>query len=75
MSAMCISSASRHVILTITPPKKDSIFFDNDRTLFAVFDYVGTDFEADMKLMKANPKVQEWWTITDEMQVRKRIII
>ncbi|KAJ5852485.1 uncharacterized protein N7529_011870 [Penicillium soppii] len=48
--------------------KDYSIFFDNDRTLFATFKYVGTDFEGDMELMRANPKVREWWAMTDGMQ-------
>jgi hypothetical protein len=47
----------------------DSIFFDNDRTLFATMKYVGTDFEGDMQRMRANPKVREWWAMTDGMQV------
>jgi L-rhamnose mutarotase len=54
---------------------KDSIFFDNNRTLFATFEYVGNNFEVDMELMKANPKVQEWWKITDAMQVRRRLVV
>ncbi|EPS25439.1 hypothetical protein PDE_00372 [Penicillium oxalicum 114-2] len=45
-----------------------SIFFDNDRTLFARFDYIGEDFDADMEKMRANPKVREWWAMTDSMQ-------
>ncbi|KAL1988873.1 hypothetical protein VTN96DRAFT_6862 [Rasamsonia emersonii] len=46
-----------------------SIFFDSDRSiLFATFKYVGDDFEADMRRMKENPKVQEWWDMTDAMQ-------
>ncbi|KAE8148939.1 rhamnose mutarotase [Aspergillus avenaceus] len=48
--------------------KDYSIFFDNDKTLFATFKYVGEDFEADMLRMKANPKVREWWGLTDGMQ-------
>lgn len=47
----------------------DSIFFDNDRTIFATFKYVGDDFDGDMAKMKANPKVSEWWAMTDGMQV------
>jgi hypothetical protein len=31
--------------------------------------YVGTDFEGDMEKMRANPKVREWWAMTDGMQV------
>lgn len=47
----------------------DSIYFDNDRTLFATFKYVGTDIEADMESMRSLPKMREWWAMTDEMQV------
>lgn len=36
--------------------------------LFAYFEYVGEDFEADMKKMAADPKTREWWTHTDPMQ-------
>ncbi len=39
-----------------------------DGLLFAYFEYMGTDFEADMKLMAADPKTQEWWTLTDPCQ-------
>ncbi|KAF2191680.1 rhamnose mutarotase [Zopfia rhizophila CBS 207.26] len=47
-----------------------SIFFvDVPRpTLFATFKYVGRDWDADMARMAANPKVQEWWKMTDKMQ-------
>lgn len=37
-------------------------------TLFATMKYVGSDFEGDMEKMKANPKVREWWAMTDGMQ-------
>ena len=47
----------------------DSIFFDNDRTIFATFKYVGDDWDGDMKRMSENPKVREWWAMTDGMQV------
>lgn len=47
----------------------DSIFFDNDRTIFATFKYVGDDWDGDMKRMRENPKVREWWALTDGMQV------
>ncbi|RAK71656.1 L-rhamnose mutarotase [Aspergillus fijiensis CBS 313.89] len=46
-----------------------SIFFDNERTLFATFKYIGEDYEGDMERMRANPKVREWWAMTDGMQV------
>ena len=31
-------------------------------------EYIGTDLEADMALIAADPKTQEWWKITDPMQ-------
>lgn len=48
----------------------DSIFFvDEPRpTLFASFKWVGQDWDADMARMEANPKVREWWAMTDRMQ-------
>ncbi|KAF2259682.1 rhamnose mutarotase [Lojkania enalia] len=36
--------------------------------LFASFKYVGNSFDEDMARMAANPKVQEWWRMTDGMQ-------
>ena len=36
--------------------------------LFAAFDYVGQDFEADMAAMAADPETQRWWKLTDAMQ-------
>jgi L-rhamnose mutarotase len=37
-----------------------SIFLRGDR-LFAYFEYVGDDFEADMARMAADPETQRWW--------------
>jgi len=37
-----------------------SIFL-KDLTLFAYFEYTGTDFERDMALMAADPETQRWW--------------
>ena len=42
--------------------------FHKDGYLFAYFEYVGDDFEADMKKMAADPKTQEWWNIIKPMQ-------
>ena len=39
-----------------------------DHTLFAYFEYIGTDFAADMAKMAADPKTQEWWAIMEPMQ-------
>ncbi|HET7213721.1 MAG TPA: L-rhamnose mutarotase [Terriglobia bacterium] len=44
-----------------------SIFLKDD-TLYAYFEYVGDDFDADMKKMAADPKTQEWWAIMGPMQ-------
>jgi L-rhamnose mutarotase len=38
--------------------------------LFAYFEYTGEDFEADMEKMKADPKTNEWWEVTDPCQIR-----
>lgn len=43
--------------------------FHRDGLLFAYFEYVGEDLEADMAKMAADPKTQEWWDIMMPMQV------
>lgn len=48
--------------------KNYSIFL-RDNFLFAYFEYVGTDYDADMKKMAADPKTQEWWKIMMPIQV------
>ncbi|KAK3371905.1 rhamnose mutarotase [Podospora didyma] len=46
-----------------------SISHDPDTgILFASFKYVGKDYDGDMKKMRANPKVREWWRMTDGYQ-------
>ena len=47
----------------------DSIFYD-DKTnlLFASFKYIGYDWKWDMERMAENPKVREWWKMTDGFQ-------
>ncbi len=42
--------------------------YHKDGLLFAYFEYVGTDMEADMARMAADPKTQEWWAIMKPMQ-------
>jgi L-rhamnose mutarotase len=44
-----------------------SIFLRDD-TLYAYFEYVGDDFDADMAKMAADAKTQEWWAIMGPMQ-------
>jgi L-rhamnose mutarotase len=47
----------------------DSIFHDpGTGILFANFKYVGYNYAGDMEKMRQNPKVQEWWKMTDSFQ-------
>ncbi len=36
--------------------------------LFAYLEYTGTNFDADMKKMAADPETQRWWKATDPCQ-------
>jgi L-rhamnose mutarotase len=46
-----------------------SIFLKEPELLmFASWDYVGTDLQADMAEMARNPAMQDWWKICDPMQ-------
>ncbi|KAH8661857.1 hypothetical protein BX600DRAFT_512757 [Xylariales sp. PMI_506] len=46
-----------------------SIFHDaNSGVLFATFKYIGYDYAGDMERMRENPKVREWWKMTDGYQ-------
>ena len=42
--------------------------FHKDNMLYAYFEYTGSDFNADMARMAADPKTQEWWSIMEPMQ-------
>jgi L-rhamnose mutarotase len=42
--------------------------FHHEGLLFAYFEYIGEDFDADMARMAADPKTQEWWAIMKPMQ-------
>ena len=44
-----------------------SIFY-KDGMLFAYFEYVGSDFAADMAKMAADPTTQKWWDVMMPMQ-------
>jgi L-rhamnose mutarotase len=44
-----------------------SIFL-REGILFAYFEYMGSDFAADMKAMAADPETQRWWTLMEPMQ-------
>lgn len=41
---------------------------DRKYYLFSYFEYVGTDFEADMAAMAADPRTQEWWAVCKPCQ-------
>ena len=36
---------------------------DGKHYLFSYFEYVGTDFDADMAKMAADPTTQKWWDV------------
>ena len=42
--------------------------FRHGTQLFAYFEYVGSDFAADMAAMAADETTRRWWTLTDAMQ-------
>ena len=42
--------------------------YHKDGYLFAYFEYIGDDFDADMAKMAADSKTQEWWGICKPMQ-------
>jgi L-rhamnose mutarotase len=44
-----------------------SIFL-RDGILFAYFEYVGSDFAADMRAMAADPETRRWWALMEPMQ-------
>ena len=44
-----------------------SIFLQ-DGILFAYFEYVGADFQADMRAMAADPATRRWWALMEPMQ-------
>lgn len=48
----------------------DYVIYHDPETglLFSSFKYTGVDFERDMALMRENPKVREWWSMTDSYQ-------
>jgi L-rhamnose mutarotase len=42
--------------------------FHKDSWLFSYFEYTGDDFDADMRLMAADPETRRWWAIMEPMQ-------
>jgi len=57
------------VLKTITACNiRNYSIYHRDGMLFAYFEYVGTDYDADMARMAADPKTQEWWAVMKPMQ-------
>lgn len=47
-----------------------SIFLkEPENMLFAYWEYVGTDFAADMRKLGEEPAMKRWWAVTDPMQL------
>lgn len=42
--------------------------YHKDGWLFSYFEYVGDDFEADMRKMAADPATQRWWSVVGPCQ-------
>lgn len=42
--------------------------FEPESLLFASFEYHGSNYEADMALLAADPQTQRWWALTDPCQ-------
>lgn len=42
--------------------------FHRDNWLFSYFEYLGDDFDADMRLMAADLETRRWWAIMEPMQ-------
>ena len=41
---------------------------EGKRYLFSYFEYVGSDFDADMRAMADDPETRRWWKETDPCQ-------
>ncbi len=44
--------------------------FVRDDLLFAYYEYVGDDFDADFAMIAADPDTRRWWALTDPCQER-----
>jgi L-rhamnose mutarotase len=42
--------------------------YQRGNQLFATFEYIGSDYAADMAKMAADRKTQEWWSVMEPMQ-------
>ena len=43
--------------------------FINKSTLFGYMEYIGDDYQRDMRLMAQNEKVKEWWKLCSLCQI------
>ena len=43
--------------------------YHKDGFLFSYFEYIGKDFDADMKKLASQPINQKWWSICKPMQI------
>lgn len=43
---------------------------EGKRYLFSYYEYVGTNFEEDMRAIGEDPRTREWWRETDPCQIR-----
>lgn len=43
---------------------------EGKKYLFSYFEYVGSDFEADMKGIADDPETRRWWRETDPCQIQ-----
>lgn len=51
--------------------KNYTIFLrEPENLLFGYWEYYGDDFEADSAKIAADPRTQDWWKITDTLQIR-----
>ena len=64
-------SRQNHVTVAKTNIRKYTIFLrEPENLLFGYWEYHGDDFEADSAKIASDPKTQEWWKITDALQIR-----
>ena len=42
--------------------------YHKDGYMFSYYEYVGNDYEKDMKSMADDPETQRWWSICDPLQ-------
>lgn len=42
---------------------------DGNYYLFSYFEYIGSDFDADMSIMAADPTTQKWWDVCKPCQM------